>query len=708
MSSSSSSTIAQPASLQAPSIAMSGHGDAKQLCTPVQQQQLHSLAWFLSRTNHMSRPQSSQPMDVDRPANGTEGRKTHSQRHRKRLYHFLKSFAVILERNHESIAIYTGDTVGRNTYVATSLPLAVPSTLDHVVIGPEELQMASTKPTPEWAEGGVGSRVRLVEAKSTSSPVPLKYGPRREGYARWLMVHTVSTAGDSVFVTDVTFSQHISNVTEAVQEMHRNADSPKDTGEAMLNLGMYVYLNCAARCQETMSRGFAEYKFGELLSTSFDRRPLSPRDLRMPMCKRAVNESGERLPLPLEHCRLGPAQRQVLIQVLKDIASHLYVTDQPLWNLVRRPLFYDFEGRVVFQRLMRLLLDKAREAANRVVQYKRRLMKMKLRNGSIPEYSCDAETALEHNLRLMFHSYRLLNIIRDNFDTVIRAHALWLNLITASCPRALDMRYSPPKTPRPQGLDDEFRGLSQKLVGERFHHSCCEWLSLVCRPARGLDKLQPGSPKYIKNRSDSFHILRARTWHVYMSRPVVHEATPSLATIIQRLGFNFQQTDKVLTWLVEQGRITKNEARAWATLGGSSVSAFELIVLLLEMEKKRDTIELPAKAPDARYSPLLPDASITRRFGYRRIVAIGSKSPACRGSRRMLRWAMGNDDIECQAEYRVSLDRSWSPLDLPAWTRRDAANGIIRDAATDAAERIRRILEPDPRSASPVSEDEEE
>jgi hypothetical protein len=114
--------------------AMSSCGNHQDLISKSQHLDLRSLTWLLSRTN----PDGTFLDIPSFDARGTPKPGEWSQRKREKLHGFLEAFAAVLERNHESIVIDTGDIVGFNTYVATSFPSAVPSTLNYIVIDKDE------------------------------------------------------------------------------------------------------------------------------------------------------------------------------------------------------------------------------------------------------------------------------------------------------------------------------------------------------------------------------------------------------------------------------------------------------------------------------------------------------------------------------------------------------------------------------------------
>ncbi|KAH6672733.1 hypothetical protein F5X68DRAFT_247066 [Plectosphaerella plurivora] len=636
---------------------MSGRGNRQELIVKSQHMDVCILTWFLSRTNTDSH---ELPSFDDRTAPRQPEPGSRTQRRSEQLYFFLQAFATVLERNHESIVADTSDFAGYKTYVATSFSSAPPATLDHIVIDKDEIQQlghvlklpaylytpksgkARKKPTV-WGHDPDDSRVRLVKAKSTNIPVPLnghliKYP---NGFAYWLMKHTVGKVNNKVFITDVSIAEHMGNITKAIRETHRRVGDSRSINAAHIKLGMYVYLSCAAGLHENITRGFEEYSFGRILTASI--RGVYNFDLDAHDYDICIMSYGETIHMPPHRRKLNPW----------SAASS---------SLVNRDNFYNAGGRILFHTLLSVIIRNIQQSTGKLVSIKRKVMEAKLANVTDLEKLKDLADDLDHLLGQVFHGCRLLNVLTVHFSHILESHAIWLAKIFSSSPDAGGLG-SFPQARRPPGLVDPLAGLSRTLADPGLAASLRTWMRLLCRQERGMVKLRlpttfDENMKRIEN-GNSVHVTHATTWHVSVTAAANRTAMPPLYTTIKGLGFTPEQAREVLFRLVNKGDITLTEAYDRDSAAGRR-TALEITAGQLA--------NLASRSADNRHAPFMPSAGITRRFYLRPSVALGSNMPHSRDALHM------------------------AEADLPPWTPRETARELIKEASSDAKERIREIL----------------
>jgi hypothetical protein len=290
-------------------------------------------------------------------------------------------------------------------------------------------------------------------------------------------------------------------------------------------------------------------------------------------------------------------------------------------------------------------------------------------------------------------------VLATDFLHILESHVIWLNQIFASNPNAGGMGYKTPTTRRPPGLVDDFAGLSRTVTDPAMAASCLAWIRLLCRQERGMAKLR--LPLNFDKRAAwkrheenfSFHIRRATVWHVSITAAADSTTMKSLTTTIEDLGFTTEEIRLVLNQLLEEGRITKSEAEKKDTAKfGGCVGALALIILLHQLEHRRTNGHAAADTRQA------PPADITRCFHRRHIVAFGSNAPQSRAALLML-WraqampVVGPEAVDASARFDHRGETRWAQTDLPPWTPHDVARDLIWEAACEARQRVREILD---------------
>lgn len=685
---------------------------------------------------------------------------SYNDRLQRELYEIMEALCHVLERNHESIAALPADTNAYRTLVSRTHSSRAPATLDHVIIDHEEVLMfghtleldeslympyfprteeeaaqlaakeaKSANRAPEdneghdhltgglpadpiWGHDLKAFVAACFETFEYDAPYPSKDKPHEfaSDHGFWLMQHTLEKIDNATFLSDVTFREHLSNVVDGIKRSHAHPEDITAIHNANMNLAMYVYLNCATRSHEKVSRGFREYNYGNVLCCPA--RDLLRMDPAANDRTARVVMDDDPFDLPLHAKKLSSDQRHYLRGILTDglvqcgVSNELLDPNRPQ-GLLMRESFYDAQGRVLFHELFRTILLGVQGSINDLVEIKKVLMTAKHNMRDKPLESDkihELNALLASALRSVVIFFKMLEVLRSEFTMVLNSHVAWICGIVVEKDDGWFLRYRQ-NVDRPNGLYDEFAAFVKVPdSGNRgkFILSSLQWINLVCQQEAAMKVLRRPS-RWMDPRSKvnttSIHIMNSRPLYLRVSPAAYRNTMANLDDWITEIGFTKEEKAHLLKHLVDKNILTQAEVEGRGFFKGC-VHATAAIFCLSYLQRRRKTIEISKRdyaklevaALEDHLAPYLPDRAITDMVPDRYCLVVGHNRPFCAGCRVMLHRAMFSRVHPEDFVHNRIVTEQWAEFDMPPWTTRDSIGTVISEADNEAFKRISQLL----------------